>query len=156
MTYPLLINASATIALASFLHNNVATYLKIAFFTFICGILFGLVTLILEYITPYFALEHFKNHFFLKHPTNIDKIKQKHDTYFSNKNNRTKATITIRLCNGAFALICSYIDITCVVNHFAGTRPCYIWLISLLFSIYTITLVFLVKKKLKPDLQPKE
>lgn len=152
ITYPLLINASAAIALASFFkQDHTVLYLKIALFSFICGIIFGIITLMLEYITPFIAFEHFKKHFFRNQTNDISILRHRHDTYFFKKLKRISATIKIRLFNASLGITSCFIGIYCVANDLAGRHQYWITIFSILFIVYFVSLIYLVIIKLKPE-----
>lgn len=152
ITYPLLINASAAIALVSFFtHNNPPLYAKIAIFSFIGGILFGIFTLVLEFITPYIALQHYRDHFFKNYKNDAETVKQRYDAYVYKGFERILATIKIRIFNGVLAILCCLIGIFFVANNLASNQLGRISEISILFFIYCMIMLYLIKKELKPS-----
>lgn len=154
LTYPLLINASAAIALASFFtHNNPPLYAKPAIFSFICGVLFGILTLILEFITPYVAVTHFVNHFFKDYKNDANVLKERYATYCFKRHERMMTTINIRIVNGILAILCCFIGIFFIVNDIAGKHLILISGLSILFLIYSAVVVYLIIQKLKPPIE---
>ena len=153
LTIPLVINAGAAIALASFFYkNNPNPDIKSAATCFILGTIFGIATLIFEFFAARFDWSHFNEYLFsFKQKTQgvPDKILTELKEYYLSYPARYKkisSTVLLRIINGAISVIFCFLGIYFIASYLSITQ-CTLTVISALFATYcTIALIFMYHK----------
>jgi len=153
ISIPLFINATAAIALTSFFSNNDCPHFSIkwASLFFILGTVFGIFTLIFEYLTPLFAKETSKKYFF-ENPNQdnfINELLKRHEAYASSKEARHYKTIKIRMMNGGAGILLCLIGIFFIARYIIGSFSLLI-MSTLLLALYFTLITYLLYQNIRP------
>jgi hypothetical protein len=154
ISVPLFINAGAAIALTSFFSGNasVATDIKLASISFIVGTVFGIFTLIFEYLTSFFGMNIYNKHMFNNiHPEKfIEESLSRYEVYNQSLNDRMMKTIIIRIINGGLGIMSCFVGIFFIAKYIINDCRLPV-LLSFIILLYFITMICLLYQQIKPQ-----
>lgn len=160
LTIPLFVNAGAAISLTSFYSNpNPDLTISLATISFVCGTVFGILTLIFEYFAAYFSqldfhkyLNYFKSKAAKGQEEMLEELKKHYDGYFDYLK-KIQGTVLLRIINGSISIFFCFLGIYFIAVFLLNNYYIPSGVFGFLIIYFVIALIWM-KAKFKSDSLP--